>query len=187
MQKREDILKQADRQKNGEVRERQGIPEQKSAPEKGAGESKGGALDGQEIQRLTQAALAARMERADVRISGYAVGAALLTQKGEIFSAGNIECFGQTPSICAERVALFKALSEGEKDFRALAVCGGPKDRPLNGFCYPCGVCRQVLTQFCPEEMPVICMKNPEEWTIHPLRELLPFAWRRESGGPCDC
>ena len=137
-------------------------------------------LSKEKQKQLIQEAVSARILRADVKISGYAVGAALLSADGRIFSAGNIECFGQTASICAERAALFKAVSEGVCDFSALAVCGGPKDQSLQDYCYPCGTCRQVLMQFCPDDMPVICIRTPEEWKIHLLKELLPYAWKRQ-------
>ena len=136
-------------------------------------------LTKEELEKLVNAAASARLTRADAKISGFTVGAALLAENGSIFSAGNIECFGQTASICSERTALFKAVSENVRDFKALAVCGGPKDRPLEEYCYPCGVCRQVLMQFCPEDMPVICLKTEKEWRIHTLKELLPYAWTR--------
>ena len=82
----------------------------------------------QDINKLANVALFAR-NRSIVPISNFAVGAALLSSDGQIFVGCNIECYGQTPSICAERVALFKALSEGVTDFLALAVAGGPKTK----------------------------------------------------------
>lgn len=132
------------------------------------------------IRQLEQLALQARLQKARVPISGYGVGAALLGRDGRIFTAGNIECYGQTPSICAERVALFKALSEGCDQFAALAVCGGPLGEPLRGYCTPCGTCRQVLTQFCPADMPVICTQAPGDHKLYHLCELLPFGWSRD-------
>lgn len=137
-------------------------------------------LPEEQILRLEKLALQARQQRARVPISGYSVGAALLAEDGRVFTAGNIECYGQTPSICAERVALFKALSEGCDRFAALAVCGGPMGEPLQKICTPCGTCRQVLTQFCPADLPVICTKGPGIHTIYRLRELLPFGWSRD-------
>lgn len=134
----------------------------------------------EQIRQLEQLALQARLQKARVPISGYGVGAALLAQDGRIFTAGNIECYGQTPSICAERVALFKALSEGSDQFIALAVCGGPLGQPLRGYCTPCGTCRQVLSQFCPADLPVICVQGPGDHKIYRLSELLPFAWSRD-------
>lgn len=130
-------------------------------------------------QALAEACLEARRTRSRPVISGYSVGAALLGGDGTLYRAGNIECWGQTPSICAERVALFKALSEGCADFAALAVCGGTADREPETFCTPCGVCRQVLLQFCPPEMPVLSVKGPEEIRAYTLAQLLPDFWTR--------
>ena len=127
--------------------------------------------------RLALACLDARHSRSRPVISGYAVGAALLTEEGRLFSAGNIECYGQTPSICAERVALFKALSEGASRFVALAVCGGPLPGEPTEFCTPCGVCRQVLVQFCPPDMPVLSVQAPGRLRQWRLAELLPDFW----------
>lgn len=131
------------------------------------------------VTRLTLACLDARRGRSRPVISGYAVGAALLTEEGRLFSAGNIECFGQTASICAERVALFKALSEGASRFTALAVCGGPLPGEPAEFCTPCGVCRQVLLQFCPPEMPVLSVRAPGQLRQWQLAQLLPDFWTR--------
>ena len=135
----------------------------------------------QDINKLANVALFAR-NRSIVPISNFAVGAALLSSDGQIFVGCNIECYGQTPSICAERVALFKALSEGVTDFLALAVAGGPKDKTPDDFCQPCGVCRQVLMQYCPGDMPVFVVKNEQEIQKYTLRQLLPYAWQRKRG-----
>ncbi len=136
-------------------------------------------VSARQIQDLAKAALQARETRARAPISGYTVGAALLAQDGRVFLAGNIECYGQTPSICAERVALFKAVSEGCDRFAALAVCGGEENQPPQVHCTPCGICRQVLSQFCPPDMMVYCVKTPDDIQAHRLDELLPFAWSR--------
>ena len=127
--------------------------------------------------RLAVACLEARRTRSRPVLSGYGVGAALLTEDGRLFSAGNIECYGQTPSICAERVALFKALSEGADRFAALAVSGGPLPGEPETFCTPCGVCRQVLMQFCSPDMPVLSVLAPDSIRIWRLGDLLPECW----------
>ena len=136
-------------------------------------------LGAAERRELVRSCLEARRLRSRPVISGYSVGAALLGGDGRLYCAGNIECWGQTPSICAERTALFKALSELCTDFAALAVCGGPADREPEDFCTPCGVCRQVLLQFCPPDMPVLCVKRPQEVREYTLAQLLPDYWTR--------
>ena len=136
-------------------------------------------LDRAICNQMAEACLEARRTRSLPVISGYGVGAALLAADGQMFCAGNIECYGQTPSICAERVALFKALSDGVREFRALAVCGGPLPAEPETFCTPCGVCRQVLLQFCPADMPVLVVRGPEEYRTYTLGQLLPDFWTR--------
>ena len=107
--------------------------------------------------------------------SGFRVGAALLTKSGKVYLGCNIENSGFTATSCAERTAFFKAVSDGEKEFAAIAIVGGTKGEELQDLCYPCGVCRQVMAEFChPDEFQVICAKSPAEYKVHPLRELIP-------------
>jgi len=125
-------------------------------------------------EKLIELAIEAR-EMAYCPYSGWAVGAALLTAEGKVYQGCNIENGGFTATNCAERTAFFKAVSEGEKNFTAIAIVGGTKGEPLQELCYPCGVCRQVMSEFChPDEFQVICAKSPEEYNVHPLRELIP-------------
>lgn len=125
---------------------------------------------------LVAEAFAAR-ERAYVPYSGFAVGAALLCGSGKVFHGCNIENAAYSPSNCAERTAFFKAVSEGERDFEAIAVVGGPLDGAAQ-FCYPCGVCRQVMMEFCdPETFRVIVAASPEELRSHTLEEILPHGF----------
>jgi len=108
-------------------------------------------------------------------ISGFKVGAALLTKSGKVFLGGNIEDpsgVGVT-NICAERCAMIKALSEGHREFEKIAVAGG-SDELI--FCTPCGVCRQYLNSFCPE-IKVICTDNSGAIKELTLRELLPYSF----------
>ena len=106
--------------------------------------------------------------------SGFNVGAALLTEDEEIFGGCNIENAAFSPTICAERTAIFKAVSEGNRDFRAIAIVGG-KNREIGDLCFPCGVCRQVMAEFCDPDSFLILTRNREGKTlIHTLRELLP-------------
>ena len=107
--------------------------------------------------------------------SGYRVGAALLSSDGRIFTGCNVENAGYSPTNCAERTAVFKAVSEGSRSFTAIAVVGGMGDA-VDPTCTPCGVCRQVLVEFCSLDTPVI-LGTPEEWRVLTLGELLPFAF----------
>ena len=111
--------------------------------------------------------------------SHYRVGAALLTADGRIFTGCNVENAGYSPTNCAERTAIFKAISEGARDFAAIAVMGGLGET-LDAACTPCGVCRQVLAEFCEPSMPVI-LGTPEEMRVMTLGELLPFAFTKKN------
>lgn len=111
--------------------------------------------------------------------SGYFVGAALLTKSGKLYTGCNIENAAFSPSICAERTALFKAVSEGEREFAALAVCGG-KHGEIKGAFPPCGVCRQALREFCSPEMPVYLDLGSGKYDALTLGDLLPYAFNAE-------
>ena len=124
--------------------------------------------------KLMEAAAKAR-EFSYSPYSGYCVGAALLAEDGRIFTGCNVENAGFSPTNCAERTAVFKAVSEGERKFTAIAVVGGLGEH-LDATCSPCGVCRQVLAEFCSADMPVI-LGTPEAWRVMTLGELLPFAF----------
>ena len=119
------------------------------------------------------------MKKAYVPYSTYRVGAALLGKSGKIYCGCNIENASYTPTVCAERVAFFKAISEGEKEFLAIAVAGG-KDGVLSGIFPPCGVCRQVMAEFCSKDFKVIMVENDDEYKVCELSELLPFAFSPE-------
>ena len=106
-------------------------------------------LDAQTEARLVAAAAAVR-ENASAPYSKFRVGAALLAEDGRIFTGCNVESASYGLTVCAERTAVFKAISEGVRDFRAVAVVTDA-DPPAS----PCGACREVLTEFCPPEMPV--------------------------------
>lgn len=105
--------------------------------------------------------------------SNFHVGAALLTSEGEIFTGCNIENAAYGPTNCAERTAVFKAVSEGKKNFVAIAIAGG-KNGKIEGFCPPCGVCRQVLAEFCKKDFEIILAKSTDEYKIMTLEQLLP-------------
>lgn len=106
--------------------------------------------------------------------SGFKVGAALLTKNGRVYKGCNIENGAFSPTNCAERTAVFSAVSDGEKDFSAIAVVGGAEE--INAFCPPCGVCRQVLSEFCNVDFE-IHLFNGEEIKTFTLGELLPEAF----------
>jgi cytidine deaminase len=107
--------------------------------------------------------------------SHYCVGAALLTADGRIYTGCNVENAGLSATNCAERTAIFKAVSEGIRDFSAIAVVGG-RQGEVSPFCAPCGVCRQVLAEFCSPDMPVI-LGTPEDFKVYTLGEILPFSF----------
>ena len=106
--------------------------------------------------------------------SKYQVGAALLCKDGMIYTGCNIENAGYGPTNCAERTAFFKAVSEGHMEFTAIAVAGGNAGDAITDFAYPCGVCRQVMAEFCRDEFVVLVAKSAEEFREHTLEELLP-------------
>ena len=109
--------------------------------------------------------------------SGFCVGAALLAKDGTVFGGCNIESASFSPTNCAERTALFKAVSEGVKDFTAIAIVGGKVDGNLE-FCSPCGVCRQALVEFCdPKEFVVLLGTSEEDYRGFTLEELLPYSF----------
>lgn len=104
--------------------------------------------------------------------SGFRVGAALLCADGTVYTGCNIENRAYGPTNCAERTAFFKAVSEGKKEFAAIAIVGGKEETV---WCYPCGVCRQVMAEFCkPDSFRIICAKSEEEYKVYTLEELLP-------------
>ena len=109
--------------------------------------------------------------------SSYRVGAALLAKSGKVYLGCNIENAAYTPTNCAERTALFKAVSEGEQSFTAIAVVGG-KGKELADFCAPCGVCRQALAEFCDGDFRVL-LGTPNNIRVYKFKELLPFAFGR--------
>ena len=107
--------------------------------------------------------------------SNFKVGAALLAKNGEIFTGCNIENASYTPTNCAERTAFFKAVSEGVREFRAICIVGG-KDGKLTEYTAPCGVCRQVMMEFCdPKTFQIILAVDKERYEIYTLEELMPL------------
>lgn len=113
------------------------------------------------------------MTHAYVPYSGYKVGAALLCADGTVYQGCNIENAAYGPTNCAERTAVFKAVSEGERDFAAIAIVGGPGGVP-QGPCPPCGVCRQVLREFCRDDFPIYLQAADGAVETFTLSQLLP-------------
>ena len=109
--------------------------------------------------------------------SGFKVGAALLTAEGKFYTGCNIENAAYSPTNSAERTAFFKAVSEGERDFRAICIVGG-KDGVLTEYAAPCGVCRQVMMEFCnPDTFQIILATGKEQYEVFTLRGLLPLGF----------
>ena len=104
------------------------------------------------------------------------VGAALLCENGKIFTGTNIENAAFSPTVCAERVAFFKAISEGEKNFTKIAVVGG-KNGEINGIFAPCGICRQVMREFCTDDFTIILGENEDNYKKVTLKDLLPLSF----------
>ena len=125
-------------------------------------------------EKLLELALDAR-KNAYVPYSGYAVGAALLTEDGKVFVGCNIENAAYGNTLCAERTALVKAVSEGCRKFTRLAVVGNSTD-----YCWPCGACRQMLYEFAPD-LEVLVARKDHQFVKFPLRALLPHGFGPES------
>ena len=116
------------------------------------------------------------MTHAYAPYSGYKVGAALLCGDGTVYQGCNIENASFSPTVCAERSAFFKAVYDGKRDFTAIAVCGG-KDGIITGFFPPCGVCRQVMGEFCRDDFTVYLAGTDGSWQAKTLAELLPLSF----------
>lgn len=112
--------------------------------------------------------------------SNFMVGAALLTSQGKVYRGCNIESAAHTPSCCAERTAFFKAVSSDERDFKAIAIVAAASDTPKDEFdyCAPCGVCRQVMAEFCDlEDFEVILARSEDDYKIYSVQDLLPLSF----------
>ena len=126
------------------------------------------------VKKLIEEAVAAR-EKSYSPYSHFSVGAALLTENGKIYTGCNIENAAYGPSNCAERTAFFKAVSEGERSFAAIAVVGGSSDKEPESYTTPCGICRQVMAEFCiPDAFEIIIAKSINDYYVKTLHELLP-------------
>ena len=116
-------------------------------------------------------------ERAYVPYSGFAVGAALLCKDGTLYQGCNIENAAYGPTMCAERTAFFKAVYDGQRDFEAIAVAGGRAGEEVSGLFPPCGVCRQVMREFCGLDFKIYMAKENGEYVAQTLGELLPYSF----------
>ena len=126
-------------------------------------------------EKLMELAVQA-MERAYAPYSGFKVGAALLCADGSVYQGCNIENAAYGPTNCAERTAFFKAVYDGHRDFTAIAVCGG-KNGEITGHFPPCGVCRQVMREFCQDDF-IVYMAGPEgQYQQQTLAQLLPHSF----------
>ena len=132
-------------------------------------------MKAKDLIRLAEAA----RERAYAPYSNFLVGAALLGKSGKVYLGCNVENAGHSATNCAERTAFFKAISDGEREFQAIAIVGGKRgEKP--GFCAPCGICRQVMAEFCDGEFPVV-LGSADKYEIHKLSDLLPLAFNPDS------
>ena len=135
------------------------------------------------VEELIGKALAAR-KNAYTPYSHFQVGAALLTERGQRYTVCNIENAAYGPTICAERCAIFKAVSEGEHSLKAIAIAGGNEKETdmLSGYAFPCGVCRQVMREFAKDAaFKVIVARNITDFQIFSLEELLPNSFGPEN------
>ena len=129
-------------------------------------------------QQLTQLAKEAMM-RAYAPYSGFFVGAALLCSDGTVYQCCNIENAAYGPTNCAERTAFFKAIYDGHRDFKAIAICGG-KAGKITGAFPPCGVCRQVMREFCDDDF-LVYLVNETGFETRTLSQLLPDSFRADT------
>lgn len=132
-------------------------------------------LNKKEAMELFAIAEEAR-ERSYSPYSGITVGAALLAKSGKVYVGTNIENASYTPTVCAERTAFFSAIVDGERDFVAIAISGGKHGEAGDDGFYPCGVCRQVMAEFCTPELEIIT-KSGVDYESHTLGEMLPAAF----------
>ena len=132
------------------------------------------------VKELIHSALDAR-KMSYAPYSGYAVGAALLTDGGKVYQGVNIENASYGATNCAERTAFFKAVSEGERSFKAIAIVGGLIGEEPVDYAYPCGVCRQVMQEFTDNDFCVIVAKSVSDYQLYKLEELLPYGFGGKS------
>lgn len=132
-------------------------------------------------EELVELALEART-LAYAPYSKFKVGAALLGSNGVVYKGCNVENASYPATNCAERTAIFGAVAEGQTEFEAIAIVGGKEDASELEFCAPCGVCRQVMREFCnPEHFEIILAKSKSDYKVFTLEELLPMSFGPEN------
>ncbi len=135
-----------------------------------------GALSEEQKRELAGAALDAR-GRAYAPYSHYTVGAALLGRNGKVYTGVNVENASYGATNCAERTAFFRAVADGQREFAAIAIAGGEEGQEPAGYAYPCGLCRQVMREFCGEGFQVIVARSESDCRVFSLGELLPHGF----------
>ena len=120
------------------------------------------------------------MKKAYAPYSNYKVGAALLAKSEKVYLGCNVENASYSPTNCAERTAFFKAISEGEREFAKIAIVGG-KEGNVTDLFMPCGVCRQVMAEFCDSNFEVIVARSVDDFSVFKLSELLPHGFSKEN------
>lgn len=134
-----------------------------------------------DVKKLIEEAILVR-DNSYTPYSNYGVGAALLGTNGKIYKGCNVENATYTPTNCAERTAMFTAIADGQKEFVAIAVVGGRKDKGIEDYAFPCGVCRQVLREFCdPKNFKVIVAKSIDDYMVKNLEEFLPYSFSSDN------
>ena len=137
-------------------------------------------MDDRDRKELVRQAFLAQ-QQAYAPYSEFLVGAALLTEDGKIYQGCNIENAAYSPGNCAERTAFFKAVSEGRRDFTAIAIVGNKRGE-AGDYCPPCGVCRQVMREFCaPDNFKIYLAKSPEDYREFTLEQILPMGFGPEN------
>ena len=137
-------------------------------------------MDDRDRKELVRQAFLAQ-QQAYAPYSEFLVGAALLTEDGKIYQGCNIENAAYSPGNCAERTAFFKAVSEGRRDFTAIAIVGNKRGE-AGDYCPPCGVCRQVMREFCaPDDFKIYLAKSPEDYREFTLEQILPMGFGPEN------
>ena len=132
-----------------------------------------------EIEKTLVDAAVKALDRSYSPYSGFKVGAALLAKSGKIYTGANIESASFTPTVCAERVAFFSAIHAGEKEFSKIAIVGG-KEGVINSLCPPCGVCGQVMVEFCEPSFEVI-LSDGETIKVMTLGQLMPESFTKSN------
>ena len=133
-----------------------------------------------EYGKLIQAAFEAQ-KKAYTPYSGFQVGAALLAGSGRIYGGCNIENASYGATNCAERTAFFRAIYEGEREFKAIAIVGKLSDSDTFEYCAPCGICRQVMSEFCDgEDFLIILPRSQSDYKVYSLNELLPLSFTKK-------